>query len=114
MILRAQPVLFVKEKRLNLFDEEEDTWVVNSGKLQGTMLKQITNTRWLEYAYHTMKAYKDERIAPPELFAAIKQRWLTLYSVKGADDIDELYLDTLDPDKPFDWNVGPHGRDEDE
>ena len=114
MILRAQPVLFVQEERLDLFNDPCKEWVVNSGRLQGTTLKQITNTRWLEYAYYTMKAYKDERIAPPELLTAIKQRWLTLYEIKGADDIDELYLDTLDPSKPFDWDVGPRGRDDDE
>lgn len=113
MILRAQPILFVKEKRLNLFNEEEDTWVVNSGKNQGLLLRQIANTRWLEWAYYTMKGYNDERIAQSGLMTAIKRRWLDLYEIKG-EDVDEGYLDTLDPSKSFDWDVGPHGRDEDD
>lgn len=83
-------------------------WVVTEGKLAGMPVEQIGNPHWLAWAYWKLKG-ADQRAVSADLVKCLKARWLAIYHSKGRD-VDEGYLDRLDPRVPFDWQESPPER----
>jgi hypothetical protein len=83
----------------------QDMWIVTVGKLSGMPVCQVGNPHWLAYAFHRLKGF-DQRAVPVTLYEVIRKQWLAVYHGKGRD-VDEKYLDRLDPAVPFDWSESP-------
>jgi len=93
-----------KTTRMTSLGEKED-WLVTEGRMAGNFLSMIKNARWLAYLYHRGLGLPGAYV-PHDAMQAIKDRFTLLFYQHG-EYVDPQWLDSLDPNRPFDWDESP-------
>ncbi len=84
-------------------------WLIDRGKYSGQTISMISNPHWFAFNLWRLKGQNPQFI-PSGLTEALRERWLDLYHNQQDRDVDETYLDRLDPSVPFDWGESPPNR----